>query len=369
MKLVIWQQIVSPHMSGLAEAYASLGHEVRYVFEKETSANRRRDGWTAPKLKGVRLIRMCPSNVRDVAKLYAVGHVHIVEGLRGNGIVATATSELIRQNAALIPILEKVDDRGTRGYLKRLRYRMLARQFGPSSQALLCIGDATRSWLIDRNFPPEKLYEFAYFLPEPTCPAQHPPPSHEAFRVGYVGRLIALKGIDLLLSAMRSLRESSTPSRINLNILGSGPEKKALIDMSRDLHPEIEVEFTDAVEMERARVMIGELDLLVLPSHYDGWGAVVSEALLAGTRVIASDNCGARKAAANDIGSFVFKAGCAQSLAEAIERSWRAGKVSDSERERRQAASLYLTASAGAARLENIIRGRASVNLIKSTEK
>lgn len=366
MKLVIWQQIVSPHMSGLAEAYASLGHEVYYVFENETSDIRRRDGWTIPKLEGVKLIRVRPGDIRELAKIYAVGHVHLVEGLRGNGIVGAATSELIQHGAAVIPVLEKVDDRGLRGHVKRLSYRMLARKFGPSSQALLCIGGATRRWLIDRDFPADKLYEFAYFLPEHTSTTTHPS-SSEAFRIGYVGRLVSLKGVDLLISAMRSLARSDPLGPTSLSILGSGPEKKKLVDMSQDLHPEIAVEFTDAVEMERARNLIGELDLLVLPSRYDGWGAVVSEALLAGTRVIASDNCGARIAAANDTGSYVFKAGSVQSLAEAIKFNLKSGKVSKAERKRRREASSYLTAAAGAVRLENIIRGRASVKLIESS--
>ena len=36
-----------------------------------------------------------------------------------------------------------------------------------------------------------------------------------------------------------------------------------------------------------------EFDIFVLPSRYDGWGAVVNEALQNGMRVIVSQNCGA----------------------------------------------------------------------------
>lgn len=34
-------------------------------------------------------------------------------------------------------------------------------------------------------------------------------------------------------------------------------------------------------------------DLLILPSMYDGWGAVINEALQQGMRVLCSDRCGA----------------------------------------------------------------------------
>ncbi len=41
------------------------------------------------------------------------------------------------------------------------------------------------------------------------------------------------------------------------------------------------------------QILIGAHDCLVLPSKYDGWGAVVNEALSVGTRVVCSDACGA----------------------------------------------------------------------------
>lgn len=44
--------------------------------------------------------------------------------------------------------------------------------------------------------------------------------------------------------------------------------------------------------MDAARACMARADVLVLPSWHDGWGAVVSEALMAGTPAIASDACG-----------------------------------------------------------------------------
>ena len=50
--------------------------------------------------------------------------------------------------------------------------------------------------------------------------------------------------------------------------------------------------------------VICESDCLVLPSRYDGWGAVISEALMVGTPVICSDNCGAANVVtASNVGS------------------------------------------------------------------
>ena len=45
--------------------------------------------------------------------------------------------------------------------------------------------------------------------------------------------------------------------------------------------------------MNSARQVIAQSHALILPSLYDGWGAVVNEALMEGTMVYCSDKCGA----------------------------------------------------------------------------
>src|SRR5690606_10343762 len=50
-------------------------------------------------------------------------------------------------------------------------------------------------------------------------------------------------------------------------------------------------------------------DCLVLPSRHDGWGAVVSEALMAGTPAICSDHCGTAEVAQASGCGGIFPAG------------------------------------------------------------
>ena len=87
-------------------------------------------------------------------------------------------------------------------------------------------------------------------------------------------------------------------------------------------------------------------DTLVLPSDYDGWGAVISEALIEGTRVIASDGCGARAVAA--LAGDVFATGDSHALADLIDRSITRGRVSLDERAARKEWAQRLNADAGA---------------------
>jgi glycosyltransferase involved in cell wall biosynthesis len=44
---------------------------------------------------------------------------------------------------------------------------------------------------------------------------------------------------------------------------------------------------------EEIKGLMNKCDILILPSLFDGWGAVVNEALQAGMQVIASEHCGA----------------------------------------------------------------------------
>lgn len=64
-----------------------------------------------------------------------------------------------------------------------------------------------------------------------------------------------------------------------------------------------------------------QVDIFILPSIYDGWGAVVNEALQAGCYVICSDAAGASDLILNDKRlESVFHRGNVKQLAEAM--SW-----------------------------------------------
>ena len=56
----------------------------------------------------------------------------------------------------------------------------------------------------------------------------------------------------------------------------------------------------------------------MLPSRFDGWGAVVNEALMVGTPVICSDRCGASDLIENGRNGYVFEAGNARALRERL---------------------------------------------------
>ncbi len=58
--------------------------------------------------------------------------------------------------------------------------------------------------------------------------------------------------------------------------------------------------------------------MLILPSDGTGWGAVVNEALLAGTPALTSDACGASSLLAQQKDLSVFRRGSAEDLANSM---------------------------------------------------
>jgi glycosyltransferase involved in cell wall biosynthesis len=102
--------------------------------------------------------------------------------------------------------------------------------------------------------------------------------------------------------------------------------------------------------------LMGDADCLVLPSRYDGWGAVVSEALMAGTPAICSDRCGAAGAVRASGWGGVFPSGNVEALADLLREAIVKGRQT---LERRSALAEWgrcLGAGAGARYLDAILR-------------
>jgi glycosyltransferase involved in cell wall biosynthesis len=104
--------------------------------------------------------------------------------------------------------------------------------------------------------------------------------------VAFVGRLVGLKNVPVLLRAFEPLR-----NRAQLVIIGDGPERVALEAQA----PEGTL-FTGMLVGDELLAWYKLIDILVLPSTQEAYGAVTGEALMAGARVIVS-----RKAGSSDL--------------------------------------------------------------------
>ncbi|GIV00422.1 MAG: hypothetical protein KatS3mg014_2037 [Actinomycetota bacterium] len=102
--------------------------------------------------------------------------------------------------------------------------------------------------------------------------------------MGFLGQLIPRKGVDVLLAAVARALASGTP--VEVTIVGDGPERRALEELSRSLGIDDRIRFVGAVRYEEVGRYLREMDVLVLPTRYDYRAMVVLEALAAGIPVI-----------------------------------------------------------------------------------
>lgn len=116
-----------------------------------------------------------------------------------------------------------------------------------------------------------------------------------AIRVLWVGRLLNWKRVDTIVRAVGEhanlKRADNSLPKITLDIYGVGPEEKRLKKLAAKYGDCIK--FYPPVPIADVRKLMREHDVYVLASNaYEGWGAVVSEALEEGTKVIGTYEAG-----------------------------------------------------------------------------
>ncbi|MBV9355639.1 MAG: glycosyltransferase family 4 protein [Chloroflexi bacterium] len=109
--------------------------------------------------------------------------------------------------------------------------------------------------------------------------------------LGFLGRLEPVKGLDVLLDAVSTLRARGT-----LIVAGDGRERARLEDIVRTRGIAQRVRFLGAIDFDTVPGFLKALDLLVLPSvtlwptQREQFGRVLAEAMAAGVPVIGSSS-------------------------------------------------------------------------------
>jgi len=106
----------------------------------------------------------------------------------------------------------------------------------------------------------------------------------DAYRLISVGNLIREKGFDLLLKAVRKLKDKN--HNMQLVILGSGNEYHYLVELSHDLGLDNDVMFIPRQTNDEVRNLYPHFHCFVLPSYSETFGIVYIEAMYAGLPTI-----------------------------------------------------------------------------------
>ncbi|MCJ8283527.1 MAG: glycosyltransferase family 4 protein, partial [Rivularia sp. ALOHA_DT_140] len=137
-------------------------------------------------------------------------------------------------------------------------------------------------------------------------------------RLLYVGRLAAVKGLPILLEALKSLKLQHPD--ITLTVVGDGGDRTDLEQMTVDLGLSKNVNFVGYKSQVEVRKYFEETDVFVLSSFAEGVPVVLMEAMASGVPVVATQIAGVSELVENGVSGYIVPAGDRKSLTQNIEK-------------------------------------------------
>ena len=196
------------------------------------------------------------------------------------------------------------------GFWRRLRRWVTLR-----CDRIVAVSEALKAQLVSEGCPPERIDVIPMgadllrlFVPDGS--------PRNAAEVLFVGRLVAVKGVDTLISALPDVLAGRPDA--TLTVVGGGPERDRLAELARRLDVASCVTFVGPVPHAELAKYYRRAALLVLPSREEGFGLVLIEALGCGCPVVASDLPAIRGVLGEGKTGRLFCAGDAEDLTRAV---------------------------------------------------
>jgi len=133
------------------------------------------------------------------------------------------------------------------------------------------------------------------FIPENAIDVRKFPPTAKAMsndgvlRIAFVGRLVPLKGVDMLIEAAAPLAREG---RVEVDIIGDGPERAKLADMIKAESLENHVKLEGWVPHAELAQRLQQSDVFAFPSVREFGGGAVLEAMALGLVPVVLDHGG-----------------------------------------------------------------------------
>jgi hypothetical protein len=284
MRFVFWQGCISIHQNALLNALAKR-HTVTLVVEQKIHQERISEGWEIPELKHISIITA--PDKQEILKLIKreKNAEHIVSGL-----------DTVFKSYHLISLLncygikphiyaEPYNPSGFLGFIRFVKYRLLALKYRNRIGAFLATGKLGVYCYKKAGFSTKRLFEWGYFTDIQAVISSSEQKSSTLPRLIYIGKLDKRKNVHTLLE----ICSKQVKNYMVLSVIGCGPEESFLKTISN----QAKIKFYGTVPHKDIYKHLLSSDILILPSLFDGWGAVVNEALQCGCRAITSDHCGA----------------------------------------------------------------------------
>ena len=342
MQLVLWLSVLTDHQIHTFRALQELlGQPIHFVVGFRRLADRTSQGWCEPELEdlsvetlpkrgwcrfGCRVLERYPHAIHIFGGLWADRRFFPLLLLAQRRSISTA---LMMESFADVAQSYFRDQPGPidalKSVLRPLAYKLAGRLVARRLCAAFPISDKAVGQLKAMGTPVNRIFPFGYFVP--SISADNPDQEElksKAFRLVFVGSLIARKGLLTLTESVTRLRAEG--HEVELDVYGPGDASQLESNGIR---------YCGVIPFGRAQQVIRAYDLLVLPSLHDGWGVVVNEALIQGVPALVSDACGAKTLVEVSGAGSIFQAGCAEDLMRVLRELFDPVRLADCQRNAR----------------------------------
>ena len=312
----LWEPETSPHKLPLFREL--LGHprilSATYIAQGDLNDHRRREGWQTDIDDLPVTFAPTLAEVNSIVEKSPPESIHIFSGMHWVPCIVNGLRAVVRHRRRFGILHEPRVLEGARG-LARLGHSWLTEgSLRRNARFVLAIGAHGPRWFQLTGFKRNTIFPFAYFL-------GNRPPSSASFSmarragpiVSFLGRLERLKGIHLFLEAIPRIK-----SPTELYVAGHGTWSSRVQEVAQT---RAGFNYLGAIKMTEVPYFLSNTDVLVLPSIStdDGWGAVISEALMAGAAMISSHKVGASMCLADKTRGVVVQNLTGAELAAAID--------------------------------------------------
>lgn len=272
----------------LVDEWVAAGHEVHLALVRPILDFR-------PERPGVRLYGLDGERGSFLRSISAASQVarevqpNVVVGHMPKGVLLAMVAQLAHPKAFLLGVEHSIPEQHYSG-LKKVLVRLLMSRGYRRADGIVAVSQGAADNLVAWGVPAKKVHALGNPIPVQalyrsakagTSLRQRP----ELPGVAAVGRLVPLKGLDVLIKAVALLRDQGCP--VELVILGEGPERANLEALVGQLNLGNLVSLPGMVSDPQATVI--SADLLACSSHYEGFGNVLVEAMAVGTGCVSTD--------------------------------------------------------------------------------
>jgi glycosyltransferase involved in cell wall biosynthesis len=294
---------------------------VTYVAEDELGESRKILGWNTPDCAPARvLIKPHLSEIEQhIARTSDHDSIHLIGAWKRGSINHRVLPILAKTEATVGIALEGAENRGINGLARRAKYTLQRYFIEDKPDFLAAIGQLGVRWYEAAGYDPSLIFPLIYVTerPAPASDNDGAWKAIDAFRVLYLGQFIRRKDIVTAIRALSGIQDLDW----QFDAVGNGPDLKRCKRAADAGGVASRVRFHDTVNNKMIGSLLEDSDLLLLPSGYDGWGAVVNEALMCGVPVVCSDNCGAADLLREPWRGSTFKMGSVEDL-QMVLRGW-----------------------------------------------